>query len=139
MRRSNKEPDRAHVEANRALFKGHPPASVAPLAGVPWGRIARSVPANTNSVQGWRVNCNPAVLLAPIRVAERVEPRSRSAVGAMITSEGFGLIAELIAAVLLIAALTGIAIQRSQAWLVGLVIAFMMLIVAMTVVVESST
>jgi hypothetical protein len=57
----------------------------------------------------------------------------------MITSEGFGLIAELIAAVLLIAALTGIAIQRSQAWLVGLVIAFMMLIVAMTVVVESST
>jgi hypothetical protein len=57
----------------------------------------------------------------------------------MITSQGFGLIAELIAAVLLIAALTGFAIQRSQPWLIGLVIAFMILIVAMTIVVDSST
>jgi hypothetical protein len=57
----------------------------------------------------------------------------------MITSQGFGLIAELIAAVLLIAAFTGFTIQRSQPWLVGVAIAFMILIVAMTIVVDSST
>jgi uncharacterized membrane protein YccC len=57
----------------------------------------------------------------------------------MITSQGFGLIAELIAAVLLIASLTGFAIQRSQPWLAGVAIAFMILIVAMTIVVDSST
>jgi hypothetical protein len=57
----------------------------------------------------------------------------------MITSQGFGLIAELIAAVLLIATLTGFVIQRSQPWLVGVAIAFMILIVAMAIVVDSST
>jgi hypothetical protein len=56
----------------------------------------------------------------------------------MITSQGFGLIAELIAAVLLIAALI-FTVQRSQPWLVGAAIAFMILIVAVTIVVESST
>jgi uncharacterized membrane protein len=57
----------------------------------------------------------------------------------MITSQGFGLIAELIAAVLLIAALIGFTVQRSQPWLVGAAIAFMILIVAVTIVVKSST
>ncbi len=57
----------------------------------------------------------------------------------MITSQGFALIAELIAAVLLIAALSGFVIQRSQPWLVGVAIAFMILIVAMIIVADSST
>ncbi len=57
----------------------------------------------------------------------------------MITSQGFGLIAELIAAALLIAALTGLVIRRSQPWLVAVTIAFIILIVAMTIVVDSST
>ena len=37
----------------------------------------------------------------------------------MITSQGYGLIAELIAIGLLIAALTGYFVQRSKPWLVG--------------------
>ena len=37
----------------------------------------------------------------------------------MITSQGFALIAELIAAALLIAALTGFTVRRSLPWLVG--------------------
>jgi hypothetical protein len=37
----------------------------------------------------------------------------------MITSQGYGLIAELIATALLIAALTGFFVQRSKPWLVG--------------------
>ncbi len=57
----------------------------------------------------------------------------------MITSQGFALIAELVAAVLLIAALSGFVIQRSQPWLVGVAIAFMILIVAMIIVADSST
>ncbi len=57
----------------------------------------------------------------------------------MITSQGFGLIAELIATVLLIAALIGFTVQRSQPWLVGAAIAFMILIVAVTIVIEPST
>jgi hypothetical protein len=57
----------------------------------------------------------------------------------MITSEGFGLIAELITAVLLIAALTAFITRRTRAWLVGVAITFAMLIVAVTIVIESST
>ncbi len=57
----------------------------------------------------------------------------------IITPEGFSLIAELIAAVLLIAALTGFAIQRSKLWLVGAAMAFMILIVAVAIVIEAST
>ncbi len=57
----------------------------------------------------------------------------------MITSQGFALIAELVAAVLLIAALSGFVIQRSQPWLVGVAIAFMILMVAMIIVADSST
>jgi hypothetical protein len=57
----------------------------------------------------------------------------------MVTSQGFGLIIELIAAALLVAALAGFAIQRSQPWLVGVGMAFAMLIVAVTIVIKSST
>ena len=60
-------------------------------------------------------------------------------VRAMITSQGYGLIAELIAIGLLIAALTGYFVQRSKPWLVGVTMAFMILIVAATVVIASST
>jgi hypothetical protein len=57
----------------------------------------------------------------------------------MITSQGFGLIAELIAAALLIAALTGLIIRRSQPWLVGVTVALVMLVVAVTIIINSST
>jgi hypothetical protein len=57
----------------------------------------------------------------------------------MITSEGFGLIAELLTAVLLIAALTGFVIRQTRPWCVGVAITFAMLIVAVTIVIESST
>jgi uncharacterized membrane protein YccC len=57
----------------------------------------------------------------------------------MITSQGFGLIAELMAAALLTAALIGFAVERSRPWLVGIAITFTMLIVAATIVTESST
>jgi hypothetical protein len=56
----------------------------------------------------------------------------------MITSQGFGLIADLIAAALLIAALTGFIIRRSQPWLVGLTVALVILIVAVTIIINSS-
>jgi hypothetical protein len=57
----------------------------------------------------------------------------------MITPEGFGLIAELIAAALLLGALTSFIARRTQPWLVGIAIAFLMLIVAVTIVIERST
>jgi hypothetical protein len=57
----------------------------------------------------------------------------------MITSYGLGLIAELIAAVLLIAALTGFAIRRSQPWLIGVAVAMMLFVVAVTIVVRATT
>ena len=63
----------------------------------------------------------------------------RCIVGTMITSQGYGVIAELIATALLIAALTGFFVQRSKPWLVGVTMAFMILIVAATVVIASST
>jgi hypothetical protein len=58
---------------------------------------------------------------------------------AMITSQGYGLIAELIAATLLIAALAGLFVQRSKPWLVGVTMAMVILIAAATVVIASST
>jgi hypothetical protein len=57
----------------------------------------------------------------------------------MITSHGYGLIAELTAAVLLIAALTGLFVQRSKLWLLGVTMAFVILTVAASVVIASST
>jgi uncharacterized membrane protein YgaE (UPF0421/DUF939 family) len=57
----------------------------------------------------------------------------------MITSQGFGLIAELIAAALLIAALAGLIIRRSQPWLVGVTVTLVILIVAVTIIINSST
>ena len=57
----------------------------------------------------------------------------------MIRSQGYGLIAELIAAALLIAALTGLFVYRSKPWLVGATMAFVILTVAATVVIASST
>jgi hypothetical protein len=57
----------------------------------------------------------------------------------MITSQGYGLIAELIAAALLIAALTGLFVHRSKPWLVGATMAFVILTVAATVVIASSS
>ncbi len=58
---------------------------------------------------------------------------------AIITSHGVGLIAELTAAVLLIAALIGFTIKRSQPWLVSVVVATVILAVAVTIVVEATT
>jgi hypothetical protein len=56
----------------------------------------------------------------------------------MITSYGLGLIAELIATVLLLVALTGFAIRRSQPWLVGVAVAMTLFVVAATIVVEAT-
>jgi hypothetical protein len=58
---------------------------------------------------------------------------------AMITLQGYGLIAELIAAALLIAALSGLCVQRSKPWLVGVTMAFVILTAAATLVIASST
>jgi uncharacterized membrane protein YgaE (UPF0421/DUF939 family) len=57
----------------------------------------------------------------------------------MITSQGFGLIAELIAAASLIAALMGLIIRRSQPWLVGVTAALVILVAAVTIIINSST
>jgi F0F1-type ATP synthase assembly protein I len=57
----------------------------------------------------------------------------------MITSQGFSLMAELIAAALLISALIGFILQRSKPWLLGIGTAIVILIVAVTIVIESST
>ena len=62
-----------------------------------------------------------------------------AALRAMVTSQGYGLIAELIAAGLLITALTGLFVQRSKPWLVGVMMAFVILTAAATVVIASST
>ena len=56
----------------------------------------------------------------------------------MITSQGYGLIAELTAAALLIAALTGLFVQRSKPWMLGVTMAFVILTVAASVVITSS-
>lgn len=57
----------------------------------------------------------------------------------MITSQGYGLIAELTAAALLVAALTGLFVQRSKPWLVGVTMLVVILAVAAIVVIASST
>jgi F0F1-type ATP synthase assembly protein I len=57
----------------------------------------------------------------------------------MITSQGFGLMAELIAAALLIAALIGFTVQGSKPWLLGIGMAIVILIAAVTIVIDSST
>jgi hypothetical protein len=57
----------------------------------------------------------------------------------MLTSQGLSLIVELFAAVLLAAALTGFFVRRSQAWLLGAAIAFVILVAALTVVIDAST
>lgn len=57
----------------------------------------------------------------------------------MVTLQGFALIAELAAAIWLIVALAGFAISRSKPWLMGSAVAFIALIVAVTMLIESST
>jgi uncharacterized membrane protein YkgB len=57
----------------------------------------------------------------------------------MVTLQGFALIAELIAAAWLIIALASFGINRSKSGLVGSAIAFMVLIVTVTIIIHSST
>lgn len=57
----------------------------------------------------------------------------------MVTLQGFALIAELAAAIWLIVALAGFAISRTKPWLMGSAVAFIALIVAVTMLIESST
>jgi len=57
----------------------------------------------------------------------------------MMTLQRYGLIAELIAAALLIATLTGLFVQRSRPWMVGVTMAFVILTVGATMVIASST
>jgi hypothetical protein len=49
------------------------------------------------------------------------------------------LIVELFAAILLIAALSGFCVRRSRPWLVGAAIAFVMLVAALTVIIDATT
>ena len=73
------------------------------------------------------------------RAASTGTDRTGPILRAMITSHGYGLIAELIAAALLLITLSGFAVQRSQSWLAGVAIAFVALIAAVTIVIQSST
>jgi hypothetical protein len=73
------------------------------------------------------------------RAASTETDRTGPMLRAMVTSQGYGLMAELIAAALLIAALTGLFVQHSKPWLVGVAIAFVILTAAATVVIASST
>ena len=73
------------------------------------------------------------------RAASTGTDRTGPMLRAMITSQGYGLIAELIAAALLIAALTGLFVQRSKPWLVVVTIAFVILVAALTVIIDAST
>jgi hypothetical protein len=57
----------------------------------------------------------------------------------MITVQGFALIAELAAAACLMVALAGFGVSRSKPWLMGSAVAFIALIVAVTMLIESST
>jgi hypothetical protein len=56
----------------------------------------------------------------------------------MVTSQGVALIVELIAPAFLIAALAGFIIRRSKPWLVNVAMAVIVLIVAATIIIESS-
>jgi hypothetical protein len=57
----------------------------------------------------------------------------------MITLSGFALIVELVALAGLVVALAGFGISRSKSWLAGSLLAFMVLIVAVTVLIDLST
>jgi hypothetical protein len=57
----------------------------------------------------------------------------------MVTLQGYALIAELAAAIWLIISLAGFGISRSKPWLMGSAVAFTALIVAVTMLIESST
>jgi hypothetical protein len=57
----------------------------------------------------------------------------------MLTSRGFALIAELFTAVLLVVALSGFFVRHSRPWLIGAAIAFIALIVALAVIIDTST
>ena len=65
--------------------------------------------------------------------------RTGTILRAVFTSQGYGLIAELLAVALLIAALIGLFVQRSKPWLVGVTMAFVILTAAATVVIAAST
>jgi len=56
----------------------------------------------------------------------------------MVTLQGFALIAELIAAAVLIATLFGFWRRRSKPWFVASVVAFVALIVVVTVIIDST-
>ena len=81
----------------------------------------RSLPAQSMGADGGGLDPSPS----PIEI--------------MITSQGIGLIAELVAAVLLIAAIAGFAVRRTGPWLVSVAITFTMLIAAVALLIESST
>ena len=57
----------------------------------------------------------------------------------MVTLRGLALIVELAAAMLLIVAPAGFGLSRSKPWLMGSAVAFIALIVAVTMLIESST
>ena len=57
----------------------------------------------------------------------------------MVTLKGFALIAELVAMIWLIVTLAAFRISRSKSWLAGSLLAFMVLIVAVTILIDSST
>ena len=87
------------------------------------------------SVTGLRNASAPSPKQAASTGTDRTGPMLR----AMITLQGYGLIAELIAAALLITALTGLFVQRSKPWLVGVTMAFVIVTAAATVVIASSS
>jgi hypothetical protein len=57
----------------------------------------------------------------------------------MITLQGFALVAELVAAMWLIVALAGFGISLTKSWLNGSGMAFIALIVVVTMLIEWST
>lgn len=57
----------------------------------------------------------------------------------MVTLNGFALIAELAAVICLIVALAGFGIRRSKSWLMSSAVAFIVLIAAVAMLIESST
>ena len=57
----------------------------------------------------------------------------------MITLNGFALIAEMASVIALIVALAGFGISRSKPWLVSSAVAFIVLIAAVTMLIELST
>jgi hypothetical protein len=70
------------------------------------------------------------------RLADRSVPHH---IQRMVTAEGLVLIAELVAAVALVIALTGFTLRRTMPWLVGSAMAFTALIAAALFIVDAST